>query len=138
MAEQASYTRSVPGSSPGSPTINLMEVSMNKIIKFLVNGFAVYATAYLLSGVEVSSFVVALIVAVVIAVLNVFIKPILVVLSLPVTILTLGLFTFVIDALIVLLASRIVPGFIVDGFWTAIIFSIVLTIISYVLNELIE
>ncbi len=111
---------------------------MNKIIKFLVNGFAVYATAYLLSGVEVSSFVVALIVAVVIAVLNVFIKPILVVLSLPVTILTLGLFTFVIDALIVLLASRIVPGFIVDGFWTAIIFSIVLTIISYVLNELIE
>jgi putative membrane protein len=115
-----------------------MEVSMNKIIKFLVNGFAVYATAYLLSGVEVSSFVVALIVAVVIAVLNVFIKPILVVLSLPVTILTLGLFTFVIDALIVLLASRIVPGFIVDGFWTAIIFSIVLTIISYVLNELIE
>lgn len=110
---------------------------LNKIIKFLINGFAVYATAYLLSGVEVSGFVVALIVAVVLAVLNVFIKPILVILSLPVTILTLGLFTFVIDALIVLLASRIVPGFTIDGFWTAIVFSIVLTVISYVLHAII-
>jgi putative membrane protein len=108
---------------------------MNKIIKFLINGFAVYATAYLLSGVEVSNFVVALITAVVIAALNIFIKPILIILSLPVTILTLGLFTFVIDALIVLLVSKIVPGFAIDGFWTAVVFSIILTVISYVLDE---
>ncbi len=111
-------------------------ISMNKVIKFLINGFAVYATAYLLSGVEVSNFVVALITAVVIAALNIFVKPILIILSLPVTILTLGLFTFVIDALIVLLVSRIVPGFAIDGFWTAVVFSIILTIVSYVLDEL--
>ncbi len=111
---------------------------MNKIIKFLINGFAVYATAYLLSGVEVSGFVVALIVALVLAVLNVLVKPILILLSLPVTILTLGLFTFVIDAVIVLLASKIVTGFVIDGFWTAIVFSIVLAIISYVLEKLVD
>jgi len=111
---------------------------MNKIIKFLINGFAVYATAYLLSGVEVSGFVVALIVALVLAVLNVLVKPILILLSLPVTILTLGLFTFVIDAVIVLLASRIVTGFVIDGFWTAIVFSIVLAVISYVLERLVD
>ena len=111
---------------------------MNKIIKFLINGFAVYATAYLLSGVEVSGFVVALIVALVLAVLNILVKPILVLLSLPVTILTLGLFTFVIDAVIVLLASKIVTGFVIDGFWTAIVFSIVLAVISYVLEKLID
>ena len=111
---------------------------MNKIIKFLINGFAVYATAYLLSGVEVSGFGVALLVALVLAVLNVLVKPILILLSLPVTILTLGLFTFVIDAVIVLLASKIVRGFVIDGFWTAIVFSIVLAIISYVLEKLVD
>lgn len=111
---------------------------MNKIIKFLINGFAVYATAYLLSGVEVSGFGVALLVALVLAVLNVLVKPILILLSLPVTILTLGLFTFVIDAVIVLLASKIVTGFVIDGFWTAIVFSIVLAIISYVLEKLVD
>jgi len=111
---------------------------LNKIIKFIVNGFAVYATAYLLSGVTVSSFKVALIVALVLAALNILIKPILLILSLPVTILTLGLFTFIIDALMVILATNIVPGFNVDSFLTAVVFSVVMTILSYILHKLID
>lgn len=107
------------------------------IIKFLINGFAVYATAYLLSGVHVSNFVSALIVALVLAVLNMLVKPLLIILSLPITILTLGLFTFVIDAIIVLFASTLIPDFSVDTFWTAMLFSVVLAIISYVLHKII-
>ena len=111
---------------------------IKNIIKFLINGFVVYATAYLLFGVTVSSFKVALIVALVLAALNILVKPILLILSLPVTIITLGLFTFVIDALMVIIVSKIVPGFSVDSFLTAIVFSIVLTILSYILHKLID
>ncbi len=111
---------------------------LNKIIKFIVNGFAIYATAYLLSGVTVSSFKVALIVALILAALNILVKPILLLLSLPVTILTLGLFTFIIDALMVILATNIVPGFNVDSFLTAVVFSVVMTILSYILHKLID
>ncbi len=111
---------------------------VKNIIKFLVSGFAVYATAYLLNGVTVSDFKVALIVALVLAALNLLVKPILTILSLPITILSLGLFTFVIDALMVLIASKIVPGFTVDGFLTAIMFSLVLSIVSFVLHKVID
>lgn len=111
---------------------------IKNIIKFLVNGFVVYATAYLLSGVTITSFKVALIVALVLAGLNILIKPILLFLSLPVTILTLGLFTFVIDALMVILATKIVPGFSVDSFLTALVFSVVMTILSYVLHKIVD
>lgn len=110
---------------------------LKNIVRFLVNGASVYATAYLLSGVSVESFQVALIVALVISALNILVKPILSFLAFPVTILTLGLFTFIIDALIIFLASKIVPGFSVDSFLTAIVFAIVLTIISFVLHKLI-
>jgi len=111
---------------------------IKNIIKFIANGFVVYATAYLLSGVSVSSFKVALIVALVLAALNILIKPILLILSLPVTVLTLGLFTFVIDALMVIIASRLVPGFSVNSFLTAIVFSVVMTILSYILHRLVD
>lgn len=111
---------------------------LNKIIKFIVNGFAVYATAYLLSGVTVSSFKVALIVALILAALNILVKPILLLLSLPVTILTLGLFTFIIDALMVILATKLVPGFNVDSFLTAVVFSVVMTILSFVLHKIVD
>ena len=108
------------------------------IIKFLLSGFAVYATAYILSGVTLSSFSTALIVCVVLAILNVLIRPILIILSLPINILTLGLFTFIINAFIVILASKIVPGFKIDSFGTAILFSIVLSLINFVLHSLIS
>jgi len=110
---------------------------IKSIIKFLINGFAVYATAYLLSGVQVSSFWIAVIVALVLAVLNMLVRPLLIFLSLPINILTLGLFTFVIDAIIVLFASTLIPDFTVDTFWTAMLFSVVLTAISFVLHKII-
>lgn len=110
---------------------------VQNIIKFLVNGFAVYSTAYLLSGVSLTSFYVALLVALVLTILNLLVRPVLLVLSLPINILTLGLFTFVINALIVIIATKIVPGFEVNSFWDALLFSIVLAIISSVLNWII-
>jgi putative membrane protein len=110
---------------------------IHNIVKFLLNGVSVYVTAYLLSGVQVASFSVALVVALVLALLNMLVKPLLIILSLPITVLTLGLFTFVIDAALVLLASNLVPGFKIDSFLTAIIFSVVLSVISFVLHKLI-
>jgi putative membrane protein len=85
-------------------------------------------------GVHVASFTTALIVAIVLGLLNIFIKPILVILTLPVTILTLGLFLLVINALIILLCTNIVGGFHVDSFWTALIFSIVLSLLQSIMN----
>lgn len=95
---------------------------------------ATFATAYILPGAEVESFTTAIILAIVLGLLNVIVKPILSVLSLPVTVLTFGLFTLIINGLIILLASKIVPGFHIAGFWWAVLFSIVLTLISSLLG----
>jgi len=105
------------------------------LINWLVSALAILAAAYLLPGVHVASFTDALVVAVVLGIINAFIKPVLLILTLPITILTLGLFTFVINAVIILLAANIVTGFTVDGFWWALIFSIVLSIINSFLNR---
>jgi len=88
-----------------------------------------------LPGVTLDGFVAALIVAVVLGAINAFVRPILVVLTLPITIMTLGLFVLVINALLVLLASSIVPGFAVASFWWALAFGIVLAIVSAVLES---
>lgn len=109
---------------------------MHVLLFLLVNSFAVFVTSYVLPGVQVESFLTAVIVAVVLGVLNVFIKPILIILTLPINILTFWLFTFVINAALVLLASAIVPGFKVNGFLWALAFSLVLSIVSSFLNSL--
>lgn len=106
------------------------------IINILVSGLAVFASAYVLPGVKVDSFLTAIIVALVLGLVNVFIKPALVFLTLPVTMLTLGLFIFVINALLVLLVAAIVPGFKVSGFWYAMLFSIVLSFVSWILHSI--
>jgi putative membrane protein len=103
---------------------------MNLIFSILVRGFVVLIAGYILPGVTIENFFVAIVVAVVLGLVNTFIKPLLVLLTLPVTILTLGLFMFVINALLVLLVSRIVPGFHVLGFWWALLFSLVVSLIS--------
>lgn len=95
-----------------------------------------FVAAYVLPGVRVDSFVTAVIVAVILGAVNAFIKPVLVLLTLPVTVLTLGLFIFVINALLVLLVAAVVPGFKVDGFWTALLFSVVLSAISWFLHAI--
>lgn len=81
-------------------------------------------------GVEISGFFAALVVAVVLALVNIIIRPIVLFLTLPINILTLGLFTLVINALMVMLASWFVPGFEIAGFWTAFFFSIILALIN--------
>lgn len=105
------------------------------LIQWLISAAAIFVTALILPGIRVGVFS-ALITAIVLGLLNAFIKPIIVVLTLPVNILTLGLFTFVINALIVMLAGAIVPGFRVAGFGSALLFSIVLTIVNMVFARL--
>jgi putative membrane protein len=106
---------------------------MNLIIRILVTAFLVMVISHFMPGVNVASFTTSVIVAIVLGLLNIFIKPILVLLTLPVTIVTFGLFLLVINALIILLCTRIVGGFAVDGFLTAVLFSIILSILQSVL-----
>ena len=110
--------------------------SSNFFVGLVVTGLAVLVTAYLLPGVHVSNFFWALLVAGVLALFNVTIKPLMVIITIPVTIFTLGLFLLVINAAIILLASAIIPGFSVDGFWWALGFSLVLSLVNSVFNKL--
>lgn len=106
------------------------------ILRWLIIAASILISAYLIPGVAVSGFWAALWLALFLGVVNVVIKPILIIMTLPINILTLGLFTFVINALLILLASSVIKGFEVSGFWTAMLFSIVLSVLSYVLNSL--
>ena len=106
---------------------------MKLIIRILLTAVAVIVIGEFLPGITVANFWTAVIVAVVLAILNLIVKPILVILTLPVTILTLGLFLLVINAIIILLAGAFVDGFGVDGFWIALIFSLLLSIFQSIL-----
>lgn len=112
-----------------------MSCNMRILFNWLVTTAAVLVTAYVLPGVTVAGFVTALVVAVVLGMINMFLRPLLLVLTLPVNVMTLGLFTLVINAALVLLAARIVPGFVVAGFWWALLFSLVLTLVQGVFNS---
>ena len=95
------------------------------------------AIAYFLPNIiVVEDFFAAFIAAFVLGLINVFIKPILIILTLPINILTLGLFTFIINALLVMLASAIVPGFQVNGFLSALLFSIIISVIVFIFNKI--
>lgn len=107
------------------------------IVKWLVMTASVMISAYVIPGVTVSSFFSALWVALFLGIVNLLLKPLLILITLPINILTLGLFTFVINGLIILFASSVVKGFQVSGFWVAVLFSIVLSIINYLMNLII-
>ena len=109
---------------------------MNFILTLLISAGAVLLSAYLLPGVHVDGFLTAIIVAVVLALFNAILKPILIILTIPITILTLGLFLLVINALIILITDFFIAGFVVDGFWWALIFSLILSIITYVFESM--
>ncbi|MEN8123527.1 MAG: phage holin family protein [Bacteroidota bacterium] len=111
---------------------------MQFILKILLTAIAVLIIEYILPGVTVDSYVTAIWVALILGILYAILKPILVVLTLPVTIVTLGLFLFVINALIVLLTNKMVDGFDVSGFWVALIFSILLSIVQSILYKVID
>ncbi len=106
---------------------------MKSILKVLLTAIAVVVLAKLLPGVAVSGFVSAIIVAIVIAILRFIVKPILVILTIPITILTFGLFLFVINALIIMMADYFIDGFAVSNFWIALLFSILLSIFQSIL-----
>ncbi len=107
---------------------------MHILLRWLISSLAVFVTAYILPGVHVDGWITAFVVAVVLGVLNLFLKPLLILFTLPINILTLGLFTLVINAALILLATRIVPGFQVNGFWWALLFSLALTLVHWALN----
>ena len=109
---------------------------MNFLIRILISTLAVLITARLLPGVNIDTFLTAVIVAVVLSFLNSVLKPIMILLSLPVTIFTLGLFLIVINTVIILITARLVDGFRVDGFWSAMWFSIVLSLVNSVLERI--
>ncbi|HEX5668926.1 MAG TPA: phage holin family protein [Chitinophagaceae bacterium] len=106
---------------------------MNFLIRIIITALVAFGLSYLLDGVHIDAFTTALILALVLAVLNALVKPILIILTLPITILTLGLFLLVINALIIMLGARFVDGFKVDGFWWALLFSILLSVVSSIL-----
>lgn len=105
-------------------------------IKWLIAALALLATAYLLPGVTVSSFYIALVVAFFLGVVNVVLKPILIVLTLPINILTLGLFTFVINGFLFWFLSTFIQGFYVDGIVVAIFGAFIVSVFSYIGNVL--
>jgi len=107
---------------------------MKFFLKVLVTSLAVVVAAYLLPGVELQNFLSAVVVAFVLGILNMLLKPILVLLTIPVTIFSFGLFLLVINAFIVLLTDFLVRGFEVQNFWWALLFSILLSVVSYLLE----
>jgi len=111
---------------------------MKTILRVLLSAIAVIVLAKILPGVGVDSYTTAIIVAVVLSILNFFIKPLLVILTLPVTIITLGLFLLVINACIILLADYFIAGFTVDGILWAILFSILLSIFQSILFSILK
>lgn len=109
---------------------------MAVVINWIVATVAVIVSAYLLPGVQISNLFAAFVAAVVLGVINAFVRPVLLVLTLPINIVTLGLFTFVLNALLIMLAGALVPGFAVESFWWALAFSIVLALVNAVLGSM--
>jgi len=105
--------------------------------KILVTALAAIIASYLLPGVSINSGITALILALVLALLNTFIKPILIILTIPITLVTLGLFLLVINIIIIKWASRLVDGFSVANWWAALWFSILLSLVTYFIEKLI-
>ncbi|MBD3661005.1 MAG: phage holin family protein [Arenibacter algicola] len=103
---------------------------MNLILRILLSAVAVVILAKILPGVGVDSYTTAIIVAIVLSLLNFIVKPILIILTLPVTILTLGLFLLIINAIIILLADYFIDGFQVNNIWWALLFSLLLSFLQ--------
>ncbi|WEK36786.1 MAG: phage holin family protein [Candidatus Pseudobacter hemicellulosilyticus] len=109
---------------------------MRFVMRIIVTSIIAFGLSYLLSGVHIDTFWTAILLAIVLAVLNAIVKPILVFLTLPITLVTFGLFLLVINAGMILLAAKVVNGFTVDGFWWALLFGLLLSIVTSILyNE---
>ncbi|MDX1314359.1 MAG: phage holin family protein [Eudoraea sp.] len=111
---------------------------MNFVLKLLLSALAVVLLANILPGVFVDSYLTAIIVALVLSLLNFLVKPILIIFTLPITILTLGLFLLIINALIILLADWLVNGFSVSSIWWALLFSLLLSLLNSILHSFLK
>jgi putative membrane protein len=111
---------------------------MKFILRLLLSALAVVVLARILPGVDVTSYGIAILVALVLSVLNFLVKPLLIILTLPVTIVTFGLFLLIINAIIILLADGLIDGFSVNGIWWALAFSLLLSLLQSVLFSLLK
>jgi putative membrane protein len=109
---------------------------MNFVTRILITAVVAFGLSYILqAGIHIDTFWTALVLAIVLAILNAIVKPILIILTFPLTLFTFGLFLFVINAFMILLASKFVKGFKVDGFWWALLFSLLLSILTSLLYK---
>ena len=111
---------------------------MGILIRWIILTLSIIIASYLLEGIHISGFFSAFFAAAALGILNALFRPILLILALPINVLTLGLFTFIINALMLKTASGIIPGFEVHGFWTAVIGSLIISVISWLLNSFIS
>ena len=109
--------------------------SMRFLIRIIVIAVVSFALAQVLKGIKIDTFWTAIVFALVLAILNIFIKPLIILLTLPVTILTLGLFLFIVNALVVLLASKFVDGITISSFGWALLFSLILSFVTSILER---
>lgn len=108
------------------------------LFRWIVLTVAILFAAYVIDGIHVSGFLSALFAAAILGVLNAFLRPILIILTLPFNILTLGLFTFIINALLLKMAAGVIKGFEIDGFWPAILGALLISIVSWALNWIVS
>jgi putative membrane protein len=108
------------------------------LVRWLILTLAILFASYVLTGIEVSGFFSAFFAAALLGILNAFFRPFLIILTLPINILTLGLFTFVINALILKMASGVIPGFYVHGFWTAVFGALIISIANWLLGSVLS
>ena len=108
------------------------------LVRWLVLTAAIMVASYLLHGIRVSGFFSAFFAAAMLGILNAFFRPIVIILTLPINILTLGFFTFLVNALMLKMASGVIPGFDVYGFWSAVFGSLVISLVSWLLNSFIS
>ena len=111
---------------------------MMLFLRWLLFALAIMFVAWVVPGIEVAGFWSAVLVTIIMALINIFIKPLILFITLPINILTLGIFTFVINALLFMLAGYVVPGFEIEGFWAALLGSIILSILGVMINMLVK
>ena len=108
------------------------------LLKWFVLTASILLVSYLLAGIQVDHFLTAVFAAAVLGILNSIVRPILILLTLPINLLTFGIFTFIINAALLMLVSVMIPGFDIDGFWTAVLGSILISVINALLSWLLR
>ena len=111
---------------------------MGLLVRWLILTAAIVVASYLIRGIEVNGFFSAFFAAAILGVLNVFFRPVLLILTLPINILMLGFFTFIINAVLLKMASSVISGFVVHGFWSAVFGGLIISVVTWLLNSFIN